>query len=607
MTISLDRLPFDVLFHIASGLDFDDIIHLSHTCRQLKVLLNERTLCRRAVETHHPHTKEAQLAREEAITYKKALQSVYDRRSAISNAYPFSARVLDSGNSFLYRQGVICVLDGNTVRVSDVHSSLDTVHLDLTSLTRSKHNVASPLLSDAKVSLLYYSDDILAVHVTNGSRPSNSHIYAISTNTNSPHGGRIIQAISIEACSRLFVRHTSRYLYYGTHTGTGDDGHRKWEIHGVSFDQQYPLPKCERPLLLENFHGNDIGSTVAFEIHDNYFYALSNQGTFEVEEVDWTSFYHVIRFPLDQPLPTAVEKNDRLFRRQHAQGPIHDSWTDLTLQHDERTNQLMIVESRREWAQASSRQSRTFYTSDIKFPPKPSSTASSPIIEPSDGPMLPENDIYVDVLGSSDNPNYAPTPERLNWMAHPEFHEDVVSPRSFILARTKFRAYNHSCSSFLDLVEDDRCCNDPSAPPCLRLRIGSRRPAPPPYTTAGNGITSAIPEEDVKYRHSPIRMWPPPARKCPCAARLHRILNPSVSSHSRTIIGVLDERSLVYMVKPGRSYGSSEESAQGTIVLVDFGRSLQCGDSAQKGNMDDERCWQWTVGLEGRCRGGTCQ
>jgi hypothetical protein len=50
MTPSLDRLPFDVLFYIASNLHLDDVVHLGQTCRQLKALLDERTLQRCAVE-----------------------------------------------------------------------------------------------------------------------------------------------------------------------------------------------------------------------------------------------------------------------------------------------------------------------------------------------------------------------------------------------------------------------------------------------------------------------------------------------------------------------------------------------------------------------------
>jgi hypothetical protein len=95
-----------------------------------------------------------------------------------------------------------------------------------------------------------------------------------------------------------------------------------------------------------------------------------------------------------------------VYRRQHAQGPIHDSWTDLSLQLSERTNEVMILESRREWAQASSRQSRTFYTSKFHVNPKRSSRASSPSEDAPETVLLPENDLFVDILDSSNKPNW---------------------------------------------------------------------------------------------------------------------------------------------------------------------------------------------------------
>jgi hypothetical protein len=50
MTINLDRLPFDILYSMASGLQVDDIVHLSQTCQQLRALLDEDTLLRYLVE-----------------------------------------------------------------------------------------------------------------------------------------------------------------------------------------------------------------------------------------------------------------------------------------------------------------------------------------------------------------------------------------------------------------------------------------------------------------------------------------------------------------------------------------------------------------------------
>lgn len=476
-----------------------------------------------------------------------------------------------------------------------------------------------------RVYLLNYADEILALHVAWNSSSSGSYILAISTTLEPPDDGRLLGIVRLASSSKLFVRHTANYLYYGTHTGRGDDGHHKWEIYGISLNNNPELPAREKPLLLDNFHGSDIGSTVAFEIHDEYLYAVSNQGTFEVEEIDYTSFYHVVRFPLDSPLPKRVEKDERLYRRQHKQGPIHDSWTDLSLQLDERTNETVIVESRREWVQASSRQSRTFYVTKLDF------GNDDDMAEFSDDLDLPEDDIFRTLLDSSNIPHWKPTPDLYSWSQHSEFSDTEVSPRSFMLARTKFRAYNYRCSSFLDLVEDDRCCNDPSQPPCLRLRIGSRRELGLNYPRSNDKEKSPIIkpktnfiDNTTRYRQSAIRMWPPPASRCPCSKQLHGILNPPLPSGSpsqtRSVTGVLDEQRFVFMIKAGRSYGPSDDNTLGTIVVVDFSRpfsSIHTAPSAAKtsslsrcdSKMEDSSHpppHEWTTKPIRRCQEGSC-
>lgn len=567
------------------------------------------------MQIHHPHTQEARLAQAKKITYKQAFQALYDRKNAFSMAHPFSARTLGQGNTFLYRQETICILEGHTVRVIDAYAHRDVIQLNLTTIVRPL--LASTLASFGafKPTLLNYSHGILAILATTETQPINSYILALNVEPNLDERKRVIRSFQPTSTAKLFVRHDSKYLYYGTHTGMGDDGHRKWEITGVSLYKDLPLPNRERALLLENFHGTDVGSTVAFEIYNDYFYAVSNQGTFEVEEIDYTSFYHWVSFPVDQPVPEAVAKNERLYRRQHKQGPIHDSWTDLTLQVDEGTNETVIVESRREWAQASSRQSRTFYVTKLE-------------LSSSDEEELPDDDPFTALLDSSNNAHWKPTPDLYSWGQHPEFCKDDPSPRSFILSRTKFRGYNYSCSSFLDLVEDDRCCSDASRPLCLRLRVGSRREYVPHSINKGKErIDPTAPNfvDKTQYRHLQIHMWPPPASRCSCSKRLHDILNPPLAaglSHARTVTGVLDERRLVYMVKPGRSYGSSDDSTLGTVVLVDFSRPLIPKDNASAPrsaplSLSDSACamdddfnasvWQWTPGLERLCRRGTCR
>ena len=555
-----------------------------------------------------------------------------------------------------------------SLRISDLNSSPNGFReINLAPIISGISAALSPngsASSEPKLSLLYYSDEIVAVHYERKGKSNNDQILAIRTKEDIPDDQRLIRHIELESSTKLFARHTASFIYYGTYTGMGDHGHHEWVIHGVSLDKDQPLPEA-LPIQLEEFFGTDIGSTIAFEIHDGYFYALSNQTSFDVEELDWTSFYHCVRFPLNNPLSKALKVNKRIYRRQHAEGPIHDSWTDLSLQVDECTNQLMIVEARREWQNGSSKQLRTFYTQKIRFPPKAGSSdsdddddnddedGSSPANEEdSQQPLLPLNDPLVNMIDSSNRPNYAPEQPRYARYTHPEFGKEGSMPgrvRSFILARTKYRAYNFAYNSFLDIVEDDKCCANPCNPnagSCLRLRIGSRRLEPvmpvlsadksrsnssrsvsnnqsskPPATAAA----AAASEDRRDYRYSPIRMWPPPASTCPCAYRLHRILNPLMDSRpgaSKTIVGVLDERNLVYMVRPGRFYG--EDETLGTVVVIGFTQQQQLeslatsstttlpknsslGFKAASGDHPlSQSEWVWTPGLASACRQGSC-
>jgi hypothetical protein len=527
---------------------------------------------------------------------------------------------------------VLCILRGSTISISDIHSSSEPYDLDLHTIVG---NWSTRAHDGPKFALMYYNDGIIAVHFEPNTNPNDGRILAIRTTGSIPDTQRLVKEIPIDSSYKLFVRHTSSVIYYGTYTGRGNLGHHEWELRGVSLDPAYQLPTCAVPLQLEDFFGTDIGSTVAFEIHDDHFYALSNQTSFDVEELDWTSFYHCVRFPLNKPTHEAALINRKIYRRQHAEGPIHDSWTDLSIQIDECSNQPVIVESRREWQKGSSRQLRTFYISAIEFDvSSPSDNSPTAGASDWDAPLLPPDDPFTELLDSTNRPNYAPWQQRFSWNVHPEFGPGGTgSARSFILARTKFRAYNYSCSSFIDLVEDERCCADDSggsANPCLRIRVGSRRPAPldwvppdscGPSNAAGPVNTSPVNEEDsdITYRHSSIKMWPPPASRCPCSRRLHGILSPAAASTmggNRSVTGVVDESCLVYMVKAGRSYGA-EENTLGTVVLVKFNRDLPSssdrdvhGDTHVRGEFDGPAAsqteWHWAPGQASRCRRGEC-
>jgi hypothetical protein len=474
------------------------------------------------------------------------------------------------------------------------------------------------------LSLMYYDEDILSILYEKSGRPNDSRILAIRTDPNVTNERRLMKVVAPASTTRLFVRHTGRYLYYGTYSAMGDHGHHEWEIESLSLDAKYPLPRDRRPVQLSAFYGTDIGFNVAFEIHNGFFYAISNQTSFDVEELDWTSFYHCVRFPLDEPVEHALQVNNRVYRRQHAEGPIHDSWTNLTMQVDEATNKPVVVESRREWLNGSSQQLRTFYISDLEVfhtlaseaPDEHELIATG---SSSSAPEMPADTVYARIVDDTNNPNYAPVQPRCNRNFHEEYGPGSRSSRPFAFTKTKFRAYNYSSSTFLDLVEDDRCCNDPIGGRCLRLRVGARRVAPrgwiPPDSVTSSKGKSASPyvieEDPVRYRHSNIKLWPPPAAKCACSAKLHKILNPPLAAGSmcnRAITGAADERSLVYMVKPVTSYTSEDKDPIGTVVVIKFNQEetgqATTGSAGEESTChDDPLRWRW---VSGACRKSEC-
>jgi hypothetical protein len=508
-------------------------------------------------------------------------------------------------------------LAGNIIRVLDADTSAEVCKVDLASFDVStSEGSSSPC--EPKISLLSFNDDIVTIHYEKKGRPNNNCLLIFSTKQSPPEQTRLlIPPIRLESSYKLFARHTADCVYYGTHSAEDAYGHHEWEIKGVALSKRYDIP-CT-PLRLEKFFGTDIRSTIAFEIHGNHFYAVSNQTSFEVEEIDWTSFYHCIRFPLEDPTRKATEVYKKVYRRQHDEGPIHDSWTDITIQFDEATKKAMIIEARREWLASASRQQRTFYISEFEWEKKssPVSEDGSPVAEASEGPLLPEDDPFVGVLDSRNNPSYAPREYRPNSRYHPETTPECGTTRSFILARTKFKGYNYSCSSFFDFVEDERCCSESSAMSCLRIRIGTRREAPMDLSRPGQdlcpkapSISSPYHEDDVVYRHSPVRLWPPPSSQCACSKRLHHIINPDLqgSTYSRSITGMLDERRFVYIVRPGRS-----DNASGVVVVINFSRGslpLQPNKAAsadQAGSMEDQfnpTRWNW---IPGACKRGACR
>ncbi|KAI9709822.1 MAG: hypothetical protein M1812_007614 [Candelaria pacifica] len=590
MPLTLDALPFDALFNIAAGLYIEDIVHLGRTNKQLRSLLSEETACRRTVETHISRTKEALLARSGEITYHRALQRVYSSREAFSTATPFSASVLAYGATFAYKQGVLCYLQDDNIRILHVHTAAKSEQIINIRILLAHASQGDSGFHHGTATLLNYSDSILIVLCEPQVGEEEGWLLAVNVEVGTPTTRRVLISRKLQTSARIFARHDKSYLYYGTHSGIGSHGHHEWIVTGIPLNGSPAL--CSDVIQLDNFVGSDIGLTVFFEIHDGFFYALSNQTSFEVEEVDWTSYYNCFRFPVDHPNPNIVQHR-QIWRRNHVEGPINDSWTDLGLFIDESTGRLMIIEARREWQGGGSTSQRTYYTEPVVFPNPPSPDEMPPNVLPASSssvfaslaeskyfPGLPINDPLVDTLTSGDKPHYEPPHIRIDKHTHPDDDGLSTMVPNFILAKTKVRAYNPCSSAFLDLVDDPL---PPSAATKfrirqrLRIRVGSRKRASPDYEDPdcdGHRLLKRPkidPETDEpiegseeKFIDRGVHMWPPSN----AAPELYDILNP-IPSASNEVIGVADERTLIYMT------GSSSSPQRRAIVLINFDSAIR--------------------------------
>lgn len=530
------------------------------------------------------------LALQQQSTYQTAIRRTFSRREAFARALPYSASVLGYGVGFIYQDGTLCYRTLETIRVLDVHGQGEVEHvIHLPSLN---DHCGVPYCPN-EVELLQYQSGTLSLLSPSDGIIGEAWLRAIDVQAATPINERVRLLVSVSTSSKTFVRQDSQYLCYGTHTSIGTHGHHEWEVRCYEMTRLGVHPQVEYKLLqLEDLIGSDIGVTVTFKIHKGYLYALSNQTTFDVEEVDWTSYYHCYRFPLNDPRAENLEKK-RIWRRQHREGPINDSWTDLALHVDECTGDLLIVESRREWQNGQSQQWRTYYTQPLFFPewqnlhdysdapssPFGASASNEPVIKQS----LPLDDPLVHTLGEDSKPNWEPAHKRLPRHYHPEYSGDPkLTPPRFLLPKTKYRTYDPNCSAFLDLVVDEQALLPYGHQPHLRLRIGSRKlrsPLDPGDGTSPNGVLRQRDKDEEtgllidgtedRFIDRGVCMWPP----LDAPADLLDVINPGRQQSSNSYIGevhaVADERSLVYRI------GAADVDRPITFVNFDPGIRLR--------------------------------
>ncbi|KAH8591883.1 hypothetical protein B0O99DRAFT_518761 [Bisporella sp. PMI_857] len=578
----LASLPYEVLSNIIKNVDLEDVFNLAITCKGLLFLVQEESICKLTIQSKIGYSKEAYDASSASTSSASALRRAVKRRHAIATACPYLVAMVGLGDAFIYTNSVLGYVLDESIRVLDLHNSHQLEHvISIPKLLTQ----ALPENSSTRgiFRLLYYSYGIISSIYKSSDQDEN--VWLISFDI---YAGEILIRQELASTDKILVRNNKEFLYYGTHSELGHDGYKKWVVHGYNFSTRKWF---DQKIHLPDVVGSEVYSTVCFEFYKDYFYAVSNQTSFEEEEIDWTSYYHCIRFPLDSPCQDLLERSDKeqMWRRQHQEGPIDDRWTNLRLDVDEIAGDIKIVESRKEWHLGTSKSQRSYYTTDIKFPETShtdecydttgtgttdsgvSSLASSssstsatlvtssslvssgPSKVPHDRASLP-NDPLIKLLQPEDNPFYMPPPPRYAQNIHRG--QDGSSRPTVTLAKCRVRHYHTSAMTYFDLVDDplpeDLCCTQR-----LRLRAGSRKLGPPlvhPLNPGEEGLgLLRKPPDDVDvaiqemYQEQQIQYWPPaldPKESNNDWDAVYRLLNPS--THLGNVEGVMDERSLVY-------------------------------------------------------------
>lgn len=125
--------------------------------------------------------------------------------------------------SWIYRGGVLCYIQDQTLRMLNLHqsSSTETVvsipGLIQQAVSETQHR------KRYKLQLLHYAEGLVTC-LYSRARASRLLIF------NAPKQRRLAVSPNLESTREIFVRNDANFLYYGTHSNIGEDGHWRWVL-----------------------------------------------------------------------------------------------------------------------------------------------------------------------------------------------------------------------------------------------------------------------------------------------------------------------------------------------------------------------------------------
>ncbi|KAI1421097.1 hypothetical protein F5Y12DRAFT_59734 [Xylaria sp. FL1777] len=542
-TPGLQRLPYELVACTVEYLDIEDVFHWSLCSKHFHYIIRDDRFCKPVIMNKVPGTLEAREASKTGH-FSRALRRLAKRRDALSRASPYVVGIVGCADSYGFFNGKLCYIIEDRpqrwLRILDVHGSTNQELVVNIPMLLSHAVPQAANCRKYKFRVLYQAAGVVSCLLSFALRETENWLLIFK-----PQSRQILEAFRLSSTAKLFVRNNDKFLYYGTHSEEGADGFMKWVLKGYDLNSNSWLPQSR--MYMSNLAGCDIGSTVCFEIFGDYFYGLSNQTLYEADDPEWQSHYYCFRFPLDDPVLSKLQvmKDEDSWRRKHSEGPIDDRWGFLSLEMDEGSGDLVILECRKEWLTGHSGSQRTYYTTEVVFHEETIRGGQQRFRTPT---MR---------RGVGDHPqSETPIPDR--WPEYVHVGDDSSIASLLVRSKTHFCAYIRCCHTFIDLIDDTYM--DTSGVQRLRLRTGYRRlkpgaqltPRQPLLETPRTVSEPSMQADTQPYQANTIYIWPPEQDSLGpnhSLVRVEQLLN--VPGYQGSVTATGDERSLIYATSDG--------------------------------------------------------
>ncbi|KZL86148.1 f-box domain-containing protein [Colletotrichum incanum] len=255
-----------------------------------------------------------------------------------------------------------------------------------------------------------------------------------------------------------------------------------------------------------------------------------------------------------------------MWRRQHDEGPIDDRWSTLQLEKDPVNGDIMVLECRREWLVDECSSTRTSYRTVLRFSDLQDHSNDDPDSNPESGT---ENNGIPPIHPCSASTIALAKRQRES----SEFHrgDNGSTTPAITLSQCFIRSYNHSCETFIDLV------NDPDASESMTRRLQLRSISRSSHVGNNPWLQEPLAGSSEKQ---PLQLstlnktswWPPKidiSQNTTCLAEVDTLLNPKDHNTYDPISGIMDDRSIIYAV------GSNASQSKKPLVFISFDPAIR--------------------------------